>query len=355
MTSRYMDLERRTLLVQFIAVEPLTFYATSDGTDLVQDILRAKLARSDADILGQEGSLSISDNGEFLTFEPTDTKNRTLHLPVEHLAYCGALRRLRRDPSDKRNPDQILQRDFENVDLANRYAQHIIGPPIFVSVFHGFDNALCYTFITQSSDDACLLVLKLMRAFNHYEQQQMERQGQINEGHSQSPICNGGSPSSTIIKQETVLPQHKQKMFVNDNQVLSSPTCIQMPNTGTTVCVQNSCEDELVQRLLSNPNLQVVNQPYTSSPMISHHINNLPLISIPPTPQPTVYYSNPPATVVVHTADTSCCPCSSYNSFLPQESVVCNTSCCTQCSLPFASQSVCVVDDPLVSSYSYAL
>ncbi|CAF1153945.1 unnamed protein product [Adineta steineri] len=283
MASRYMDLERRTLLVQFIAVEPLTFYATSDGTDLVQDILRSKLARADADIIGQEGSLSIDDNGEFLTFEPTDTKNRTLHLPIEHLAYCGALRRMKRDPSDQRNPDQILRRDFENVDLANRYAQHIIGPPIFVSVFHGFDNALCYIFITQSSDDACLSVMKLMRAFKYFEQQQLEQQGQIDQGCSPSvPINNGGSPSSTVIKKGSPLHQLSQISFTDNKQVLLSPACIQIPHTTPTMYTQDPYQDDLVQRLLSNPNLQVVNQPYSSSAQIfNQHIDGLPFLSGP--------------------------------------------------------------------------
>ncbi|CAF0895484.1 unnamed protein product [Adineta ricciae] len=348
MASRYMDLERRTLIVQFIAVEPLAFYATSDGTDLVQDILRSKLARPDKDIIGQEGSLSVSDTGEFLAFEPTDTKNRTLHLPVEHLAYCGALRRMRRDPSDDRNPDQIIQRDFENVDLANRYAHRIIGPPIFVAVFHGFDNALCYTFITQSTDDACLLVLKLMRAFNHCEQQHMEKQGQVDDNLAKVSICNSGLPSSTVITQSAALPQRQQTIVVKDNRAISSPTCVQLPNAGTTVCVQKSCEDDLVQRLLSHPNLQVVNRPYTPPRIITRHINTLP-------PPPKIYYSDPPATTIVHTADNGCCPCSSYGSFLPRDSVVCNTSCCTQCSLQFPSQTVCVIDDPLSSPFCYSV
>lgn len=282
MTSRYMDLERRTLLVQFIAVDPLTFFATSDGTDLVQDILKAKLARADADIIGQEGSLSINDNAEFLTFEPTDTKNRTLHLPVEHLAYCGALRRMRRDTADQRNPDQIIQRDFENVDLANRYAHRIIGPPVFVAVFHGFDNALCYTFITQSADDACLLVLKLMRAFNHCEQQQLDKQGQAAQGLAQATIACAESPSTTIITQGAHLSQPAQTMFVGNKQILSAPNCIRSPNTGATVCLQEPCHDDLIQRLLSNPNLQIVNQPYGPTPVIANRINATSILAAPP-------------------------------------------------------------------------
>jgi hypothetical protein len=285
MASRFAEFERRTLLVQFISVDPLTFYATSDGTDLVQDILRSKLARSDADIFGQEGSLSIDDNGEFLTFEPSDTKNRPLHLPIEHLAYCGALRRMRRDPSDHRNPDQILKRDFENVDLANRYAHNIIGPPIFVAVFHGFDNALCYTFVTQSADDACLLVVKLTRAFRQHEQQ-LEQQGQENQGPSSlyTPIDSGRPPSPTVITRGNPPHQSLQTLFTDQRQMLPPPICLQIPNTSANMYIQNLYQDDFIQKLLCNPNLQIVNQPYSSSaPIVTQHIDNL-LASLPPPP-----------------------------------------------------------------------
>ncbi|CAF0854997.1 unnamed protein product [Adineta steineri] len=277
MVSRFVDLERRTLLVQFIAVEPLTFYSTSDGTDLVQDILHSQLTRSEEDIFGQEGSLTIDELGEFLTFEPTDTKNRTLHLPIEHLAYCGALRRMRRDLSDQRDPDQIYRREFENVDLANRFAQYIVGPPIFVSVFHGFDNALCYTFVTQSADDACLLVMKLMRAFKLHEQQ-MEQQGQINQGSPSFPLLHGraGSLSPNEIKQGSPVVQTSQA-FVSDNRhFLPSPGANHIQNTITNSYIQDPRQDELIQQLLANPNLQLVS-PLT--PFTSQRINDIPVIT----------------------------------------------------------------------------
>jgi len=263
MASRFMDLERKSVLVQFIGVEPLKFYSTSDGTDLVQDILRSQLSRPDTDIFGQEGALSCDDHGEFLVFEPADTKNRTLHLPIEHLAYCGALRRMRRDSSDQRDPDQIHRREFENVDLANRFAQYIVGPPIFAAVFHGFDNALCYTFVTQSTDDACLIVMKLMRAFKLHEQ----RQGQVNQGYSSSsPIHDrSGAPSPFGIKQGSPLVQSTQPFFNDHRQILSSPSFPQSSNS----YVQDPRQDELIQRLLANPNLQLVNQRIDDMPMMS--------------------------------------------------------------------------------------
>jgi hypothetical protein len=278
MALRPMEFERKTLLVQFIAVEPLTFYSTSDGTDLIQDILRSKLARSDADIFGQDGSASIDDKGEFLSFEPIDTKNRTLHLPIEHLAYCGALRRMRRDTSDQRDADQIYRRDFENVDLANRYAQHIIGPPIFVAIFHGFDNALCYTFVTQSADDACLLVMKLMRAFKQHEQQ-----GQINQGSpSQSSMNNERPPSPVVITHGNPLLQSSNSLFTDNRQILPSPVCLQTANTPANMYIQNHHQDDFIQRLLSNSNCEIVNQPYSSSASYAtHHLNNFPMISAP--------------------------------------------------------------------------
>ncbi|CAF1524615.1 unnamed protein product [Rotaria sp. Silwood1] len=273
MAARFWELERRTLIVQYVGVQPLQFYATSDGTDLVQDILRKQLARSNANIFGQEGSLSINDNGEFLTFEPTDTQNRTLHLPIEHLAFCGALRRMRREPSDQRNPDQIIQREFENVDLANRYAQYIIGPPILVAIFHGFDNALCYTFITQSADDACLSVMKLMRAFRQYEQQQ-EEQGQINQGLPLPVALNCVEvPSPVVVAQGCPVYETPQ---------IASSTCIQLPKKVTNMYVQNPCQDDFVQNLLCNPNFQIINQPCSSStPVITQCVDRLPIISAP--------------------------------------------------------------------------
>lgn len=292
MVSRFMELERKTILVQFISVDPLTFYATSDGTDLVQDILRSKLSRSDKDIFGQEGSLSIDDNGQFLIFEPNDTKNRTLNLPIEHLAYCGALRRMRRDQNDHRNPDQIIKRDFENVDLANRYAHHIIGPPIFVACFHGFDRALCYTFITQNADDACLLVMKLIRTFRQYEQQQLEQQGQQHQGLPlHTSIIDGRSSSSNVITHGNPLHQSSQSLFVDHQQNLSSSTCLQMPPTTTTnMFIQNPSQDDFIQKLLSNPNLQIVNQSYyPPTPIITQHTGSLPIISAPPSS--TVYFN----------------------------------------------------------------
>jgi hypothetical protein len=53
-----------------------------------------------------------------------------------------------------------------------------------------------------------------------------------------------------------------------------------MANTATTVCIQDPCQDELVQRLLCNPNLQVINQPYSSAvPIVTQRFDSLPIIS----------------------------------------------------------------------------
>ena len=261
MASRFMDLERKSILVQFIAVEPLKFHSTADGTDLVQGILRSQLARSDADIFGQEGTLATDDHGEFLVFDPADTKNRRLHLPVEHLAYCGALRRMVYDSNDRRDPDQIHRREFENVDLANRYAQYIVGPPIFVAVFHGFDNALCYTFVTQSADDACLIVMKLMRAFKMHEQRV---QGQINQGY---PSFDEGVRASSPLRnrQPSPLNQSIQPFSIDHRAVSASPVPYQRSNSYN----QDPRHDELIQRLLANPNLQVISRGIDDIPIMS--------------------------------------------------------------------------------------
>ncbi|CAF2263622.1 unnamed protein product [Rotaria magnacalcarata] len=322
MFSRSVEFERRTLLVQFISVKPLTFYSTADGTDLVQDILRGELSRSDADILGQEGSLSLDDNGEFLSFEPTDTKNRALHLPIEHLAYCGALRRIRRDKSDERNQDQIKLREYENVDLANRYPQHITGPPIFVAIFHGFDNALCYTFVTQSSDDACILVLKLMKVFRQYEQKLRMQ----NQDAAISPINNNElMPSTTVISQGDPLQCISQASIFDNAQILSPPSYVQHPHT-----ISN----------MSNQNLFSGQSMLSSSALVSPYADTLPTISCG-----ACYPASTPATIFIRNQDTCVC-CPSPYSIVRQENIRCDGSYCTQCRLPVSSSSY-IIRDPL--------
>jgi len=55
---------------------------------------------------------------------------------------------------------------------------------------------------------------------------------------------------------------------------------------------QNLYQDDFIQQLLSNPNLQIVNQPYSSStPIITQHIDRLPIISAQP-PPPSVCSNN---------------------------------------------------------------
>lgn len=273
MASRLLDMERKTLMVQFVNVEPLAFYATSDGTDLVQDILRSQLARPDKDILGQEGSLTIDDQAEFLKFEPIDLKNRILHMPVEHLAYCGALRRLRHDSNGQRDPDQIYRREFENIDLANRYPHLIVGPPIFVAVFHGFETAMCYTFITQSAEDACLLVMKMMRAFKLREQK-LDHQGQNNQGLSPYPSYQGDQSSSPLgIKRGSPFPMQSQGFITHNRQGLGLQDPVASTIPTMTSFNQDPRHDDLIQRLLNNPNLEVVNQ---QSSFGSQQMNDIP-------------------------------------------------------------------------------
>lgn len=300
LSPRLVELERKTILVQFVGVEPLTFYSTADGTDLVQDILRAQLARSDADIFGQEGSLALDEHGEFLRFEPTDRANRTLHLPVEHLAYSGALRRMRAHSSDSRKADQIYEREFENVDLANRYPQHIVGPPIFVSVFHGFDRSLAYTFLTQSADDACLLVMKLIRTFRAFEQRlaDEQHQQQIDDEHLRQ---RQPAPAPAPIEQShplvSVPVPHPTNVF------LSAP-----PPAPALVSVAPAYRDELLDHLLCQQNYELVDpRGYSSPPIlceqpivcaparpVCHCSSCLSLsLSLPPCSSSTVYLIDP--------------------------------------------------------------
>ncbi|CAF1013342.1 unnamed protein product [Didymodactylos carnosus] len=285
------DLERSSILVQYISTEAIEFYPTADGTDLVQDILRRQLPRNEDNIYGADGSASV-ENDEFFNFYPVDSKQRSIHLPVEHLAYCGALRRMKRDDGgDRENSrDNLVQREFENVDLANRYPYLITGPPIFVAIFHGFDNALCYTFLTQSADDARLLVMKLMRAFHSFENRLQQRmfasQGQQQTGldHHLHPSSRNVSPFQDRSFAGDPRQQNQQRQFFSSSPINTggANNFQSIPHYGGQQ--YNTDNDALIQRLLQNPNVQVINSPFTSNRIDDIPVLSPPTTSMSPTP-----------------------------------------------------------------------
>ena len=85
-----------------------------------------------------------------------------LKLPIELLAYCGALRQL--------PPEKIRSREFETLDkspLVNSLNDEI-NPPLFVTIFRSLEseNTLyCYSFVLRRDEEAMELVKVVMEIY----------------------------------------------------------------------------------------------------------------------------------------------------------------------------------------------
>ena len=83
---------------------------------------------------------------------------KRLVLPIDLLAYCGALRQL---PSSR-----IKEREFETLDKSPSLNPN--DPPLFVTIFRNFEqeNTLfCHSFIIRKDDEAMELVKLVMEIY----------------------------------------------------------------------------------------------------------------------------------------------------------------------------------------------
>ncbi|CAF1512282.1 unnamed protein product, partial [Didymodactylos carnosus] len=159
------------------------------------------------------------------------------------------------------------------------YPQLVIGPPVFVAIFFGFDNALCYTFLTQNTEDARLLVMKLMRAYNTLEARPHVSQGQQQTNLDHHHHHHQSSPPNISPSQGGLfgaVPQQKnqQQPFFSSPSINTSGGSNSQPIMFRSGQQYNMDNDAIIQRLLQNPNVQMMNPPFTS-----HLIDDIPVLS----------------------------------------------------------------------------
>jgi hypothetical protein len=140
-----------------------------NGSDAIQVPLRRIILRTN--FSGKEASLSVTNNS--LTFEYVKHQFRDadslVTLPIELLAYCGALRQL---PHDK-----VIAREFETLDKApmNEAEEEEASsgatrymPPLFVTIFRSIESEnmlFCHAFVLAQDDDAMELVKLVMEVY----------------------------------------------------------------------------------------------------------------------------------------------------------------------------------------------
>ena len=115
-----------------------------NGSDVIQMPLKRTILRTNG--IGKEVELAMTNDSLVVKFINTnsDVTSKTLSclvLPIDMLAYCGALRQL---PSDK-----IRNREFETLDKSPTSSADL-DPPLFVTIFRSHENEntlYCHSFV----------------------------------------------------------------------------------------------------------------------------------------------------------------------------------------------------------------
>ena len=112
-----------------------------NGSDVIQVPLKRTILRTNG--AGKEVELTMSTDSLIVKFlnSPGDSTTNRLVLPVDMLAYCGALRQLA--------PEKIRNREFETLDKSPPDSSKL-DPPLFVTIFRSLEteNTLyCHSFV----------------------------------------------------------------------------------------------------------------------------------------------------------------------------------------------------------------
>ena len=175
MSNQETDKNIMTRMIQqpfkaiYLGSEPMgELLEGENGSDAIQVPLRRIILRTD--FSGKEVELSVSNNSLTFTFSQqvngtNNSSDSTVPLPIELLAYCGALRQLAHD--------RVETREFETLDKApTMQEQDALGmavqPPLFVTIFRCIESEnmlFCHAFVLRHDEDAMELVRLVMEVY----------------------------------------------------------------------------------------------------------------------------------------------------------------------------------------------
>lgn len=157
MANKQQNNNKNKLLIRaiYLGSEPMgELLEGENGSDAVQVPLKRTILRTDGH--GEEVDLYVADQCLNINFHH---QKRLLNLPIDSLAYCGALRQL---PSD-----QVNEREFETLDKIPQ-AKIDEDPPLFVTIFRNIENEntlLCHSFVLRKDTEAMDLVKLVMESY----------------------------------------------------------------------------------------------------------------------------------------------------------------------------------------------
>lgn len=138
-----------------------------NGSDAVQVPLKRTILRTNG--IGEEVDLIITDDSLYINhLKPNNNisnsndniKGKLLQLPIETLAYCGALKQLQ--------PENVNDREFETLDKTPANSKTAGDPPLFVTIFRSLEKEntlLCHSFVIRKDAEAMELVKNVMQVY----------------------------------------------------------------------------------------------------------------------------------------------------------------------------------------------
>ena len=140
-----------------------------NGSDAVQVPLKRTILRTEG-VVGDEVDIIITDDSMCINYIKSNNKlndnGKLIQLPIETLAYCGALRQL--------PPESIKDREFETLDKTPADSKSIADPPLFVTIFRSLEKEntlLCHSFVIRKDAEAMELVKNVMQVYYHIIEQ----------------------------------------------------------------------------------------------------------------------------------------------------------------------------------------
>lgn len=149
-----------TVRAMYLGSEPMgELLEGENGSDVIQVPLKRTILRTNG--VGKEVELTVTHDS-LQAASSSAPSQRLLKLPIELLAYCGALRQL--------PPEKIRAREFETLDKSPfvNSLNDEINPPLFVTIFRSLEseNTLyCYSFVLRRDEEAMELVKVVMEIY----------------------------------------------------------------------------------------------------------------------------------------------------------------------------------------------
>jgi hypothetical protein len=245
-----------------------------NGSDAIQIPLKKTIQRTDAH--GDQVELTMTNESLIINF--VNEKNKNIILPIDLLAYCGALRQVSgSNYNNNNNNNRMKERDFETLDKSPNNCSS--DPPLFVTIFRHDDyetTLFCHSFVISKDDEAMEMVKLVMEIYyNLVRLQDMDDtidnnntqmttpnstsklNNQINDSNRYTPSSDDNTTTATTTttasSSSTSSLSEKNNQIVNNlNSNFESLTIRKANNEN------NNNEDELIVKKLSNNNYEIV-------------------------------------------------------------------------------------------------